>query len=136
LKLITFFFNCYKQKDFGIFLLINLRPSCDFWNFFNAYKEDILSKRQIDPSGFDYNIQKLLKTTFDVEKIPFDVTVSITSVQDTISILDFLYIIEFSDIEKSAIEKITNDLTEKYGNGPVVFNCGQNMHICRKGHFQ
>ena len=118
-------------KDSGVFLLINLRP-CDFWDFFNKYKEGILGERPTDPSGFDYDIHKLLETIFDVEKISFDATVSIPSVQDTISILDFLYNIEFSDIEKNIIKKITHDLTEKYDDGPVNFNFSQNMYICRK----
>jgi 2-polyprenyl-3-methyl-5-hydroxy-6-metoxy-1,4-benzoquinol methylase len=117
-------------SDTGVFLLIDLRLDCDLWNFYNIYRKDVLGPEAINPVPIDYD--SLLKNIFNVKKLQFSPTLAMPSIEGAMSILDFIYNTDFSEIKKESFMKIKAGLQDRFGKGPIVFNLEQIMYICTK----
>lgn len=116
-------------KNSGSVLLVDLTQDSDYWKFYRRYEKYVRGENSAAPVVFDYNY--LLKEIFNVKEVYFTATLSIPSVDDAISILDFFLGVEFSQITKEIIN-IKHDMQKEYDNGPVNINFQQIMYICSK----
>lgn len=118
-------------KDSGLLLVVELdQENCELWRFHRKYRKDVLGVNSPDPVTLDFS--DLLKKAFKVQKVSFFATLSIPSVDDAISIFDFIYDTDFSKIKKETLIKIKTELQQEYGNRPLDFKIQQVMYVCSK----
>ena len=117
-------------KDSGKFLLIDLSPDSEFWEFYLKHEKDVLGVNVANPAEYDY--RDILKKIFDVKEVHFTSTLSIPSVDDALSILDFFYDIEFSKIKEETFVKLRQEWQKEYGDGPINVHFQHIMYVCSK----
>ncbi len=118
-------------KDTGLLLIVELdQENCELWKLHRKYRQEVLGTNSPAPVTLDFT--DLLKKAFNVQKIFFTATISIPSVDDAISIFDFIYDTEFSKIKKETLVKIRSEMLKDYGDGPLNLKIQQVMYICSK----
>lgn len=119
-------------KDSGAFILIDVAPKSDFWEFYLKHEKDVIGINKANPDEYDYS--GILKKIFNVQEVHFNSTLSMPSVDDALSILDFLYDIEMNQIKEETFVKLKSDWLKEYGNGPINVTWNHIMYICTKQH--
>jgi len=120
-------------KDSGILLVIEPdQEHCELDIFHNKYGKEVLGTNFSGPVAHTIPFGDLLRKTFNVKEVHFIATLSIPSVDDAISIFDFIYDTEPSKMNNEAIAKIRTELYKEYGNKPLIFNNQEVIYICSK----
>lgn len=113
----------------GMFLHIDHQCQNDFLKFSERYREKVLGPDSESPLSYDF--KGMLKGVFhSIDERSFQSHLTIPCVEDAISILDFIYDVDYKDISKEIINEIRMDLHKEYGNGKIKINLQQTMHIC------
>lgn len=124
-----------RMKDFltdsGLLLVIDAdQENCEFWQFYGKYVKDIWGANLPNSCAVEFN--KMLKTIFKVKEQSFSSTLSIPSVDDAISLLDFIFNKKFSELKQDVLIKIRADFNKRFGNRPINFKMGHIMYVCSK----
>ena len=69
---------------------------------------------------------------FNVKQSFFDTQLTIPTIDDYISLLDFFYDVPLSSISPDTIMFIKKELYKDYGDNPIKINFEQAMYICTK----
>ena len=118
------------KKD-GLFLLIDHKPNSEYGRFYNKYRKDIFDEKDKEFTvAINYNFGELLKKIFSVKTACFSSTLLMPSVNDAISIFDFIYDIGFEKIAKDSLERTKKSMEEIYGNGPIKIKPEYDMYVC------
>jgi len=118
-------------KDSGILLVIEIdQVKSELDIFHRKYRKDVLGTNSSEAVSLAFG--DLLKKTFNVQEITFSTRLSIPSVDDAMSIFDFIYDTEFSKMNQEALVKIEAELRKEYADGPLKFNNPDIMYICSK----
>jgi ubiquinone/menaquinone biosynthesis C-methylase UbiE len=118
-------------KDSGLLIVVELdQENCELWGFHRKYRKEILETDLPDPVVLEYG--DLLKKAFKVEKKLFNATLSVPSVNDMMSIFDFIYDTEISKMNPKTLERIRSELLAEHGNNPLDFTIKQVMYVCTK----
>lgn len=119
------------KKD-GLFLLVDHKKNSEYRRFYNKYRKDILlEKDQAGPVAINYNLGQLLSKIFAVETICFNSTLSIPSIDDAISIFDFLYDVDFENMQPGSLARTKQDMQKVYTQEAVTLNCEYNLFVCK-----
>lgn len=116
----------------GRLILIEISPESRFWPFYLPY-EQAIRHNLTDPMSYDY--QPLLSKLFHVEKQPFTTYVNVPSVEEGISILDFLYDVPHNQIPEVIKDQIRRDWLVQFGQGPIQIQFDHILYLCQKTFF-
>jgi SAM-dependent methyltransferase len=117
-------------NDSGTFLLVDHGQESDYLKFYYTYRPYVFGKSETESIFIDYT--DLLSKSFNVKKVIFYATLSIPSIDEAISMLDFFYDIEFKKIRSESLVDIRQALDKEYGNGRVNISLQEIVYICSK----
>ncbi|KKP95867.1 MAG: hypothetical protein US13_C0002G0177 [candidate division TM6 bacterium GW2011_GWE2_36_25] len=121
-------------SDSGMLILINLKQDCEYIKLYHKFRKKIFGPESTYAQNlnFEYDIMELLQQFFNVKQSFFDTQLTIPTIDDYISLLDFFYDVPLSSISPDTIMFIKKELYKDYGDNPIKINFEQAMYICTK----